>query len=180
MSVKKFSALIFLFIFYLSDISHACVGKTIYIGHLSGKNEEIIGHILSRLITERTGTSVKLKNYADVQSLLKASTGGEIDIFILDDKILFETTNQKNREEGKNIYNVKYNLVWLKPFNEKDEFIVPVIRKDTLKKFPALPKLLEKLNGLINSNQIEELKAEVEKRNIREVVKDFLKKKSLI
>lgn len=179
MSVKKFLLVLFL-VFTIAEISIACVGKTIYIGHLSGKNDEILGNILSRLITERTGTSVKLKKYTDANSLLKASTGGEIDIFVIDDKFISETTGSKNREEAKNAYNVNYNLVWLKAINEKDDFLVPVIRKDTLKKFPALPRLLEKLTGIINNPQIEEIKLDVEKRGMKDAVKDFLKKKSLI
>lgn len=179
MSVKKAFLISFL-VFFVFESSFACVGKTIYIGHLSGKNEEIIGNILSRLITERTGTSVKLKKYNDTASLLKAGTGGEIDIFVIDDKFVSETTGTKNREDAKNTYNVNYNLVWLKAFNEKDDFSAPVIRKDTLKKFPALPRLLEKLTGLLTNSQLEELKVEVDKRGMKDTVKDFLKKKGLI
>ncbi|MCX7990498.1 MAG: hypothetical protein N2999_00475 [Proteobacteria bacterium] len=179
MSVKKIFFTV-LFVVLLIRISDACVGKTIYVGHLSGKGDEIVGNILARLITERTGTSVKLKKYNDTSSLLKAGTGGEVDIFVVDDRFIAETTGLKNRDEAKNIYNVNHNLIWLKAINEKEDFLAPVIRKDTLKKFPALPRLLEKLTGLINNTQIEELKTEVEKKGMKDTIKDFLKKKSLI
>ncbi len=179
MSVKKLLIVIFILLI-LNGISFACVGKTIYIGHLSGRSDELMANILSRLITERTGTSVKLKKYPDMSAVLKAGQNGEIDIFTLDEKSAFETAGVKSREQAKETYNVKFNLVWLKPVVEKDDFLVPVIRKDTLKKFPALPKLLEKLNGIINNVQLEEIRQDADKRGMKDAIKDFLKKKGLI
>ncbi len=172
--------LILFFILLLYNISIACVGKTIYIGHTSNKNDELMANILARLITERTGTSVKLKKYQDIGSAVKASQSGEIDIFTIDEKNALETTGARSKDEAKETYNVKFNLVWLKPINDKEEYLVPVIRKDTLKKFPALPKLLEKLNGTINNTQLEEVRQDSEKRGMKDAVKDFLKKKGLI
>lgn len=176
---KKIGIMVF-FLLFLTGVSWACVGKTIYVGHLSTQGDEVMANILARLITERTGTSVKIKKFSDMNSLLKASQAGDIDIFTLDEKNALETTGLKKKEEAKETYNVKFNLVWLKAIDETNGFLVPVIRKDTLKKFPALPKLLEKLTGLLNNNQLEELRVEVDKRGMKEVVKEFLKKKGLI
>ena len=59
-------------------------------------------------------------------------------------------------------------------------FVAPVIRKDTLKKFPALSRLVNKLSGVVDNATLARLVLESEKRPAREVVKQFLKEKRLI
>lgn len=57
-----------------------------------------------------------------------------------------------------------------------------VIRKETLKKYPELKKLVEKLNGLIDDKTMTDLnyQVEVENQNPEEVAKKFLMEKGLI
>lgn len=171
----------FLIFFCFQGISFACVGKTIFIGHLDTKEDEIISNILSRLITERTGTSVKLKKYSDASTIINAASSGEIDLFIFDNIKISSFSKIADFDKAKSDFNTKFNLVFLKPLLEhKNEYIVPIIRKDTLKKFPALPRLIEKLNGLLPASVVSNLVKDAEKRGIKDTVREFLKSKSLI
>ncbi|MCX7769671.1 MAG: hypothetical protein N2202_01155 [Proteobacteria bacterium] len=172
-------SLLLFFCFY--GISNACVGKTIYIGHLDTKEEEMVSNILSRLITERTGTSVKLKKYSNVSALLNSASSGEVDLFVFDSNKINELSKTTDFEKAKSDFNTKFNLVFLKPLLEsKSDYTVPIIRKDTLKKFPALPRLIEKLNGLVQPSVISDLVKDSEKRGTKDTVRDFLKSKNLI
>ncbi len=163
------------------NISYACVGKTIYIGHISSLENELVGNILSRLITERTGTSVKLKKFSNANALFQAAVNGEIDLFVFDSNEVKSIVQTADFERAKTEINTKFNLVLLKPVYEtKTEYNVPIIRKDTLKKFPALPRLIEKLNGNLAPQIISELTKEVDKRGIKDTVREFLKSKNLI
>jgi osmoprotectant transport system substrate-binding protein len=157
------------------------VGKTIFIGHVENKEEEMVSNILSRLITERTGTSVKLKKYANSNALLNAASSGDIDLFVFNNNEINSFSKTSDFEKAKSDFNTRLNLVFLKPLIEaKNEYTVPIIRKDTLKKFPALPRLIEKLNGLINPSVVSELVKESEKRGLKDTVREFLKSKNLI
>ncbi len=177
----KKSLLVAFILLISATYSVACVGKTIYVGHGDSKQEEIMGNIFSRLILERTGTTAKLKKYGSPKALLDAAQNGEVDIFVLSDEQIKTFGNGGSHDELKTQFNVKFNLVWLKPIlSEKNEFLVPVIRKDTLKKFPALPKLIEKLEGKINKSVLENLAALQKNKSLKDIVKDFLKENKLI
>jgi len=171
----------FIVLILVADISLACVGKTIYVGYVDNKNEEIMANVFSRLILERTGTTAKLKSFKSAKALINAAQGGDVDVFVFSDEQIKEIVNSINHENAKTEFNVKYNLVWLKPLiSAKNEFLVPIIRKDTLKKFPALPKLIEKLEGKLNVAVLSNLAASLKNRNMKDVVKDFLKENKLI
>lgn len=176
---KLATALLFLVIF--ADVAIPCVGKTIYVGYVDSVNEEILGNILSRLILERTGTTVKLKKFSNPVTLLQGSVNGEIDLFVFSEEQVKKATNLSDKEKSKSEFSVKHNLVWLKPLiADKQDFLVPIIRKDTLKKFPALPKLIEKLDGQINTAILNNLNSQLTKKKMKDLVKDFLKEKNLI
>jgi osmoprotectant transport system substrate-binding protein len=163
------------------NISYACVGKTIYIGHINSLENELVGNILSRLITERTGTSVKLKKFSNANELFQAAVNGEIDLFMFDSNEIKAIVQTTDFEKAKTDINTKFNLVLLKPVYEtKAGYNVPIIRKDTLKKFPALPRLIEKLNGTLAPNIVSELTKEIDKKGIKDTVREFLKSKNLI
>lgn len=57
-----------------------------------------------------------------------------------------------------------------------------VVRKDALEKYPELQGVLEKLNGLINEEEMQQMNYEVEVngREDKEVAEEFLKKKGLV
>jgi osmoprotectant transport system substrate-binding protein len=85
-------------------------------------------------------------------------------------------------------YEQRFNLVWLEPWGMTGHAaggaaptqVAPVIRKDTLKKFPALSRLVNKLSGVVDDATLARLVQESEKRPVREVTKQFLKDKRLI
>ena len=54
------------------------------------------------------------------------------------------------------------------------------MRRDTLKKFPALSRLVNKMAGVVDDRTMEQLLAESSTRPVREVTKKFLKEKKLI
>ncbi len=57
-----------------------------------------------------------------------------------------------------------------------------VVRKDALEKYPELQGVLEKLNGLINEEEMQQMNYEVEvnAREDKEVAEEFLKEKGLL
>jgi osmoprotectant transport system substrate-binding protein len=100
------------------------------------------------------------------------------------------------RETVRSEYEQRFNLIWLEPWGMTGHsaqiaaaapaasgapgLVAPVIRKDTLKKFPALSRLVNKLAGVIDDATLAKLVQESEKRPAREVTKQFLKEKRLI
>jgi osmoprotectant transport system substrate-binding protein len=86
-------------------------------------------------------------------------------------------------------YNQDLNLVWLKPFGFSDAryapegtvaVAAPVVRKDTLKKFPALARLINKLGGSIDDSTMKELETASAAGNSRDVARKFLKENRFI
>ena len=86
-------------------------------------------------------------------------------------------------------YNQDLNLVWLKPFGFSDERVAPegtvaeaapVVRKDTLKKFPALARLINKLGGAIDLETIQKLETASAESSSRDVARKFLKENRFI
>ncbi len=84
-------------------------------------------------------------------------------------------------------------MVWLKPFGYQGPLTseanpgkdgitlaVPIAAKDTLRKFPVLDRLINKLRGRIDNNTMDELMEKTKNRDAREVVKEFLKTQRLI
>ncbi|MBI5904129.1 MAG: hypothetical protein HZB86_01020, partial [Deltaproteobacteria bacterium] len=101
-------------------------------------------------------------------------------------------------EDGKNIarlkevLNRKYNVVWLEPFGYDRYFSGKakagdrpgqagvMLCKDALAKFPALPKLLGKLRGVMDNETMASLISESEKSDPKTVARRFLKSRKLI
>ncbi|NHM29455.1 glycine betaine ABC transporter substrate-binding protein [Neobacillus terrae] len=61
-------------------------------------------------------------------------------------------------------------------------YAAPIVRKDTLKKYPKLQKVLYELEGKITNKDMAEMNARVDldKADPKQVARDFLKKKGLI
>jgi osmoprotectant transport system substrate-binding protein len=55
-----------------------------------------------------------------------------------------------------------------------------VVRKDTLKKFPALARLINKLGGAIDLATMQKLESGVSGGNAKDVARKFLKENRLI
>ena len=181
-------ALVVLFCFTLSGVNSiwACVGRKVVIGHRENTEQEILSNLLGILIEERTGTKVSFKAFDDTMELHRALEANEIQMYveytgiglteILGDDPIDDPV--KVYKKVKKEYNKNFNLIWLKVFgfnstNEDNEelitagipvFPAPLVRKDTLKKFPALSRLLNKLNGKIDIQTMTNLISEVEKK----------------
>lgn len=175
----------------------ACVGKSLIVGALDNPQQKVLAEMLSILISERTGTSVKVVPVDDHVNAHEALLRADLDMYIeytgisqvlllkdepiADAKLLFETVKDR--------YNQELNLVWLLPFGFSETALAPegtvadaapVVRKDTLKKFPALARLINKLGGTIDAATMDELEKASAEGNSREVARSFLKKNRFI
>lgn len=181
----------------LASPASACVGKTLLIGSKGTLQQDLLAQVISTLISERTGTTVKVVRFdstaAAHQALLKADldmyveyTGvGQLEILqgeaIADESALYQAVKER--------YNQELNLVWLKPLGFSAPQAVstaigaqaaPVVRKDTLKKFPALARLINKLEGAIDAEAMAALEQQAQGDGVGDVARAFLKARRLI
>lgn len=175
----------------------ACVGKSLLIGSSGTLQQDLLAEIISILISERTGTTVKVVRLTSPAAAREAQQKADLDVTveytgavqlevlkgaqITDPEQLFEAVKTR--------YNEELNLVWLSPFGFNEPRAVttqipaqaaPVVRKDTLKKFPALARLISKLGGTIDAATMQRLEAAAGKGNVHEVARGFLKTNRLI
>jgi osmoprotectant transport system substrate-binding protein len=174
----------------------ACVGKTIFLGRLPGREQEVLAEMLIWMVSERTGTTIQTKSFTDSRATHAALQTADIDLYLEDQGVaLREILGQPAGAGGPGVrdtvrreYEQRFNLVWLEPWGMTGRaagaaapaLVAPVIRKDTLKKFPALSRLVNKLSGVVDDATLARLVQESEKRPAREVTKQFLKDKRLI
>ena len=154
----------------------ACVGKTLVVGALDTAQQQVLANMLSVLISERTGTTVKvvsLDGHAEAhEALLRADLDMYVEytgvgqVTLLNDQPIADAGELYKAVKER--YNQELNLVWLKPFGFADERYAPegtvaeaapVVRKDTLKKFPALARLINKLGGAVNAETMQGLES---------------------
>ncbi len=176
--------------------AYACVGKTLVVASTGGVQQELLANMLAQLITERTGTSVKVVAHNSSSEAHQALLKDEVDMYVEYTgvgqlQILGADPVQDAGElyqQVKKRYNEELNLVWLKPFGFEAQVAgvnipaqaAPVVRKDVLKKFPALARLINKLGGKINPATIARLETEADKRSAKDVARHFLKQNRLI
>jgi len=177
--------------------ARACVGKSLVVGAMENPQQQVLAQMLSILISERTGTSVKIVPIvghaegheallrADLDMYVEYTGIGQVTLLkdqpIADSKTLFDAVKDR--------YNRELNLIWMQPFGFSETAIAPtgtvadaapVVRKDTLKKFPALARLINKLGGSIDAATMAELEKASADGNSREVARSFLKKNRFI
>ena len=177
--------------------AQACVGKTLVVGALDNPQQQVLAEMLSVLIGERTGTTVKVVSVAGHAEAHDAMLRAEMDMYVeytgVGQVIILKEQPIADSDElykaVKERYNQDLNLVWLKPFGFSDEryapegtvaVAAPVVRKDTLKKFPALARLINKLGGSIDDPTMKELETASAAGNSRDVARKFLKEKRFI
>jgi len=161
----------------------SCVGRKLTIGYLSDSIEQkIIAEMLAILIAERTGTKVDFKEFEDSMEVHRAIGKNEVQIYVeytgigLEEILGKKATDndpKKVYQQVKKAYKKNFDLIWLKTLgyavegdghaNALPMEAAPVVRKDTLKKFPALARLLNQLYGRIDNNSIQQLATKVEK-----------------
>ena len=201
MTMKRVLILLAAVAFFAAPrISAACVGKSLVIGGVNSPNVVTITEMLNILITERTGTTVVIKYFDDYKSLGEAAKKGEVDIMVdftgrcYVDVMnqLPETSKDKVFAAVKEAYQRDLNLIWLEPFGFSDQSVVsqkagatpavaaPVVRKDTLVKFPALPRVINKLAGKVDNSQITRLTDESQGGKVKKVTRKYLKDNKLI
>lgn len=175
----------------------ACVGKTLVVGALDDPQQQVLAEMLSVLISERTGTTVKVVAFKGHAEAHDAMIRAELDMYveytgvaqvtILHDQPIADSAALYSAVKER--YNQELNLVWLKPFGFTDERYAPagtvaeaapVVRKDTLKKFPALARLINKLGGAIDAAAMKGLETASASGNPRDVARSFLKEKRFI
>ena len=177
--------------------AQACVGKTLVVGALDNPQQQVLAEMLSVLIGERTGTTDKVVSVAGHAEAHDAMIRAEMDMYVeytgVGQVIILKEQPIADSDElykaVKERYNQDLNLIWLKPFGFSDEryapegtvaVAAPVVRKDTLKKFPALARLINKLGGSIDDSTMKELETASAAGNSRDVARKFLKEKRFI
>jgi osmoprotectant transport system substrate-binding protein len=182
----------------------ACVGKTVFLGRMPGREQEVLAELFTWMVSERTGTTIQTKSFSDSRTTHAALQTADIDLYLEDQGVAAREIlggqvgkdGAEAREALRREYEQRFNLVWLEPWGMTGQaspaalaapagagapgLVAPVIRKDTLKKFPALSRLVNKLAGVVNDEALAKLVRESEKRPVREVTKQFLKEKRLI
>ena len=182
----------------LSGPVGACVGKTLVIGSVNTPEMSTTAEMLSILITERTGTTVVVKYFDNFPACYDAVKKGEVDILIDYTGRCYTDVLGKPAEQdaGKVFSAVKeafqrdMNLVWLEPFGFSDTasaktggtpaIAAPVVRKDTLNKFPALPRVINKLAGKLDNDVMAKLTSDGGNGKTKKVTRKFLKDRKLI
>lgn len=165
--------------------SDACVGKTIFIGIPDGSDAMVAAEMAAQLITERTGSSVKIERYKNSRELYAAVQGGKVHVIMENTPHALEVLGRKN---GANLgydfikseYRKTFNMTWLAPFGTSVQYAA-VLTSETLANYPALPKLLNKLAGALGNDTYRKLSQGVgTSEKARQVARDFLKSKKLI
>jgi osmoprotectant transport system substrate-binding protein len=155
------------------------------------------------MVSERTGTTIQTKSFPDSRAAHAALQSADVDLYLEDQGVAMREIlglpvgagGTELRDTVRREYEQRFNLVWLEPWGMTGRsgvavagpavpaaatLVAPVIRKDTLKKFPALSRLVNKLSGVVDNATLAKLVQESERRPAREVVKQFLKDKRLI
>ncbi len=168
----------------------SCVGKVLTIGIVASPQETVYAELISQIVTERTGTTVKIVAYRDVRELYGAVKKGDVGVIIENTerggKVLERHRDEKGRaayEELKREYRKSLNLVWLDPVpvESGSRYYAPVIAVETMGNLPALPKLINRLTAALTEEGYAKLvRAARGEEKPRRVVRDFLKSKRLI
>lgn len=178
-----------------SPAADACVGKVLNIGVINSPEEQVLAEMLSTLITERTGTTVVVKLYASTQDLYGAVKKEQVDILVENTARAMRVLNKpaekdakKSYEAVKTAYEKEKGLVWLKPFGfhngvggDVPSHTSTVLRTGVLANFPALPRVINKLGGIINDEVYAKLVHSAKSgEKPKKIARDFLKSRKLI
>ncbi len=180
--------------FWTVEETDACVGKTIIIAVSDSPSEQILGHLVSVLLSERTGTHVEVKTYSNADKTFDAITKGEVGILIENTRRALSKLGEPkklNSEQAcavsKAGYRKRFSLIWLEPFGPMDDKASqnhrygPVITTEVMRSFPALPRVINKLAGVVEVDALFEMTAEVESgKEPKSIARDYLILKRLI
>ena len=184
----------------LSSPARACVGRTIIVGYHDAPDQVMVANLLAVFIDERTGTTVKLSRFRTREEAFEAIRQDKVSLYTDYSSILLSkfAGERPSGDDGKDfarlkeVLNRKYNVVWLEPFGydrrfpgkaddgEKPGKAGVMLCKDALSKFPALPKLLGKLRGVLDNETMASLLREASTSDPKTVARRFLKSRKLI
>jgi glycine betaine/choline ABC-type transport system substrate-binding protein len=167
----------------VSQLSSACVGKTVHLGISNAPNERLMAEMASLLIVERTGSTVQIDVYKNSADLYNAVKKGNVNVMFESSSRAAEVIGKAKDatyEQIKSEYKTKLNLIWLEPFGGVTKY-APVLTSETLATYPALPKLLNKLSASLSQDTYAKLLKSVDSADkTKKVAKDYLKVKKLI
>jgi osmoprotectant transport system substrate-binding protein len=194
--MKKTLFIVFIaMLFIFPPMADACVGKMLRIGAVGSADGYLLSEMLAIMINERTGSTVNVKFYKNTAELYEAVRSREVDILIENTATAMEILNQsaganltKTYETVKSTYEKEKGLIWLKPFGslsgkegQAPSYTAPVLKVEVLSNFPALPRVIDKLAGVINDETYARMiKSMNAGEKPKSVARDFLKSKKLI
>jgi osmoprotectant transport system substrate-binding protein len=178
----------------------ACVGRTIYVGHFDSPEQLLVANLLAVFIDERTGTTVKLQPFASREEAYEAIRKDKVSLLVDHSSVVLRKLagETPGPDEGKNLsllkesLSRKYNVVWVDTvgydrwFSPKASEGKPgpagvLLCKDALAKFPALPKLIAKLRGVLDNDTMAALLKEAQGNNDpKGTARRFLKSRKLV
>ncbi|MDT8394999.1 MAG: hypothetical protein RRA32_00950 [bacterium] len=173
------------------------------LGSLEDDRQGMVVRILSILIHERTGTTVEVKFFTDREKLLAQVAKGKVDLYIdhVDAALSrygeeWEPLSPEDRfRRIKKRFEEELNLIWLKPMGYSGRetgdaspgtasqgAASVVVHKETLKKFPALPRLLEKIGTkvVLDDGRLDSLVLKGKATKPASVAREYLKEVKLI
>lgn len=182
------------FCFFWMPEAEACVGRILNVGVVNSAEGQVMAELLTVMINERTGTTVTVRYYDDAKELYNAVKIKQVDITIENTARALQLLNMPAESDAKKAYDTvkaayekEKGVVWLKPFGYMNSgggaqsHTAPVLRVEVFSDFPALPRVIEKLGGLINDETHERLIKAVESgEKPKKAARDFLKSKKLI
>jgi len=181
------------------------VGRTILIGHLDGADQVLVATLLSVFVDERTGTTAKLVRFASRDEALEALRQDRVSLYVDHAGALLarlEGAGSGARDPAaalgrlKEMLNARCNAVWIASLGydrrpagaaqaaragEAGEGPAGVLLcRDALSRFPALPRLVAKLSGVLDNGTLAALLREAERSDPRAAARRFLKSRRLV
>lgn len=189
--------MVFLMLGGLAGQAAACVGKTLTLGTTADPQQTLLAEIVALLISERTGTAVTIEQFESPAAIHDAQMRANVDITIgytalgqleilggdpiEDPADLFQAVKSRFSQD--------MNLIWLEPFGFDRQVqsaalvsdqAAPVVRRDTLRRFPALARLIGRLGGTIDETTLAALEQKSRDQAARDVARTFLRENRLI
>lgn len=195
----KLKVLIMAFLLVLAGLGKAtaCINFEINIGGIDNPEGHLFTEIIATLVSERTGVKVGRRYFKDFREMNEALAQKKVHIIVENTGNAMKLLNlpaapeaRKNFLTVKDLYERDRNLIWLEPFSFEDRLegsktpvlTAPVLARVILEKFPALPKLIGKLSGLITEERRSKMVKRVRDKGDKpwQVAKDFLSEQRLI
>lgn len=159
--MKKNLFILFLLLVLRSG-SDACIGKVLTLGALNEPQDRLLAQTISLMINERTGTSVSLKFFDSSEQLYAAVERNEVGIVVENTERAARLLGRTKAEDAqayyaavKDVFRKRYNLVVLQPSGSappSTALYVPAVTVDVMSNFPALPRVINKLSGIMQDD----------------------------